>query len=96
MRVLTSATFIVVLSLPAFAQEAPAARERIVPPAVALEAKPETPRASPEIALRCQRDPEGEKAGNADRTCVEIKNPPPAEGRHPDYGKPKQYPLSPA
>lgn len=101
MKLLSPALLLLALSAPALAQQAPATREHLItplspadPPAVTLEAKPETPRSESKV-MECKNDPEAEKAGNRDMTCTEVKNPK-AKDRHPDYGKLKQYPLTPA
>jgi hypothetical protein len=79
----------------AFAQEAPAPRletPKPAPPAVTLEARPDTSDDRP--LIRCPR-PQVDEQGNLKPTLEGCRVVPPKKERHPDYGKGRLYSLTP-
>lgn len=83
------------LAMPACAQEAIPPREgleRSAPPAVTLEAKPQTHEDVPLIV--CPK-PQVDEQGNLKPTLEGCRREPPKKERHPDYGKGKLYSLTP-
>lgn len=99
------------LAAPAFAQDAPVQpplpegsyrvlpKDRAAPPAVTLEAEPETFDNSPLIVCRRPGAPQTDQQSDkqADKESAKpCRLAPPRKERHPDYGKGKFYPLIPA
>ena len=96
--------FLVAVAAPAFAQAPREETRPTAPPAVRLEARPETMDGFPMIMCPRQdaQPPEQQSGQAADKQAGKTERPdgcrlvPPKRERHPDYGKGKFYDLTPA